>query len=221
MTHILKSHPGVGIISEPYIARLEQDLDDAQAAELLLLLKYVSTELSQKKVIGIAEKAGMFIHGNFDRLIQYFADRIILVVRDPRDCLVSAREKWFSSGKKSSFVDEDDYLVAYANLVGWCDEKNQEGIPLLPVRYEDLVQNTREVVEKILRFVNCNQQFDETMYQAARNHFTSRGDRKLKEVGGIPHTKSLGRWKSELSSADLDMISQHLENVMLRFNYSE
>lgn len=218
-THILRMHSGIDIISEPYIARLEPQLDDDQRAELMLLLKYTSTEVSKKPAIGIAEKAGAFIHSDFDSIMRYFASKIVLVVRDPRDCLVSAREKWFQTNKSSSFIDEDDYLGAYTKLVDWVFSQEEKGVPTQFVRYEDMVSPEGTALDDVVEFLGCVSEHDSMMSLATQTEFNSRGDRKLKVSGGAPHVSSIGRWRESLDGSDLKKIQSQFGSRMTTLGY--
>ncbi|MDY7008251.1 MAG: sulfotransferase domain-containing protein [Cyanobacteriota bacterium] len=91
---------------------------------------------------------------------EYRYRRIILLVRDPRDAIVS---KYFGMIKRVKKIEEDqislfdyfqkeglNYYISFYNE--WNQHKN-ETMGVLLVRYEDLKENTHREVKNIVKFI--------------------------------------------------------------------
>lgn len=90
---------------------------------------------------------------------RYRGKRVVLLVRDPRDVVVSmyferSRRERAYSGSLSEFLCERrgslDTILGYYNAWARCREVPSE---LLVVRYEDLRRDTESEVQRVLRFL--------------------------------------------------------------------
>jgi len=121
---------------------------------------------------------------------RYRGKKVVLLVRDPRDVVVSmyferSRRERAYEGSLSQFLHERrgslDTILAYYNV--WAGAR---GIPsdLLVVRYEDLRRNTEAELLRLLSFLGIEGVAPETLQEAA--HFASfENMRKMESSGAV------------------------------------
>jgi len=129
----------------------------------------------------------------------------IVLVRDPRDLMCSYRAFWKRDlGEAVSLIGSQ--LSELAQRVRHPDPDT------LLMRYEDLIMEPTETLGKVWEFLqlergaNVQQSGESAVF---RQHGTS----------GSPE-KSVGRWKHELTSQEVDVCSQKLEPLMTLFGYA-
>ncbi|HLD92362.1 MAG TPA: sulfotransferase [Patescibacteria group bacterium] len=221
LTHLLKQHPEIDIVSEPYLIRVEKSIDPKKIEEFYTLYKYSLVEMSHRKYIGIAEKTGE----NYDNLVNFFSKHIIFIIRDPRDALVSAKEKWFAEKdiRFSRFENAKQYLDSYLKLIEWVYGQQKLGkINLCLVRYEDLVKNPKKSLTYIFNFLRCSIEYtDGCISDAQTNKWRSRGDKKLSGKVAKIHSLSIGRWETFLTKSELDLINKKYLKLMKITKYDQ
>lgn len=121
---------------------------------------------------------------------RYRDKKVVLLVRDPRDVVVSmyferSRRERAYSGTLSQFLHERrgslDTILAYYNV--WAGARH---IPsdLLVVRYEDLRRDTERELRRLLDFLGVADVSDETVREAV--HFASfENMRKMESTGSV------------------------------------
>lgn len=213
LTHLLKQHPEIDIVSEPYLIRVEKSINAKRLDEFYALYKYSLVEMSHRKYIGIAEKTGE----NYENLVKFFSKQLIFIVRDPRDALSSAKEKWFiKSNKFARFENSTQYLDSYLNLANWVTKQQKYGkINIHIVRYEDLVDNTHTTLNKIFTFLGCSIKFtNKCISDAQEKKWRSRGDNKMAGRVAKIHNFSIGRWKTFLTKDEIDLINKNYSSLI-------
>ncbi len=217
-THLLRGHKRVSIVSEPYIHDFEKILEEDELEALFDLLRYSWTELVSDNVIGMAEKTG----SQFNSIMKYFAEKIILITRDPRDALASAQEKWFKGDKKNArFHNSLEYLNTSRELHKWFLETS-ENVPGLYIRYEDLVLNPVITIRKVCKFLEVDSSFgvvSNFIFKAQESNFKSRGDKKIKKNGTKLKDVSIERWRKDLSSEDVELVKSVFKGTIDHFGY--
>lgn len=165
--------------------------------------------------------------------------RVIFLVRDPRDVVVSKfysmryREKRFD-GDVSSFIRQERgslaTIVAYYNI--WHSQRRKPGDYMM-VRYEDIHAHTAMELYRVLRFVGLPE-IDEGRIHAAVSFGTFDNMRQLEEAGrydasllrpGVAgdvrsyktRKGHIGGYRDELGPADIayieDYVERHLDPV--------
>jgi hypothetical protein len=126
---------------------------------------------------------------------RYRGKKVILLVRDPRDVVVSmyferSRRERTYVGTMAEFLHEQrgslDTILAYYNV--WARERARpQGLCL--VRYEDLKRDTARQVERILRFSGLERIEDSKVEEAVR--FASFESMRAMESGDVLKTGRL------------------------------
>ena len=164
-----------------------------------------------------------------------FPDKLIYVLRDPRDVACSAAH-FFNIVKynRENGTDMDDYTAAsdvvanggvwhFMGLPWWQHVAQYEGIDALFVRYEDLVADSATELDRICDFVGANVDLRHRMKVAEDHTF-----RKMKDRGEFQEKRSrnafLRKGKpsgflEELSQSQIELIEDQSWEVMQRHGY--
>lgn len=123
--------------------------------------------------------------------------RVIHVIRDPRDVLVSRRKASWSKGRR-----DVSHLVAYrAQMVrGRKTGREWLGDGYLEVRYEDLLRNPRESLTRMCQHIGV--EYDPEMMsfgQKAEELVAEAEWEWKKETTGPLKRDNIGNWKDELT----------------------
>lgn len=137
--------------------------------------------------------------------------RMIHVVRDPRDCFVSAR----SSGNIPQGVSPATYASYWRRCVTARLRCNDPRI--IDVRYEDLTLDPEACIKRIDEFIGVP-------FEAAQLRGEALGadprsaDRAFSRLSAKIDNSTVAKWRSELDAADLKAFWR-LEKQMARFGY--
>jgi hypothetical protein len=138
---------------------------------------------------------------------RYRGKKVVLLVRDPRDVVVSmyferSRRERAYAGTLSQFLHERrgslDTILAYYNV--WAGARH---IPsdLLVVRYEDLRRDTERELRRLLDFLGVADVSDETVRESV--HFASfENMRKMESTGSVGSGRLRPRPNDPESTAD-------------------
>lgn len=125
------------------------------------------------------------------------SSRIIVVHRDPRDVLVSAFLR-LGEGRLEQTIDfmRMEWLVArYEHVMGlWLGFRGRCPLPVLEVRYEDLVTRARDESGRLLEFLGL--EWDEgvmTFHERLRRRYIKAPT--YENVAQPIHGRSLSRWR--------------------------
>ncbi len=166
----------------------------------------------------------------------------IYVVRDPRDIVISFKN--FTGKNIDDTINEllfekklmintngaKELLSTWElNVQSWLNYNN---VPRLIIRYEDLKQNTREVILNIKDFLNkihniklklSNQDVDKIIKNTSFNNL-----KKLEDKNGFDEASKYSKffrsgksnqWEDILSGKQLQLIEKNLQPLMKYFNY--
>ena len=138
--------------------------------------------------------------------------RFVVLVRDPRDFICSLRAfmKRESAQKIDPYIQMDatrqaqDWLQVYDGYINYLERH-------LVVRYEDLVRDGESVTRRILEFLGLDPDVD----------LSSAEDGVVFQTHGTSSTatSSIGRWREDLSEADLGVIESVCGELMQRLGY--
>jgi hypothetical protein len=104
----------------------------------------------------------------------YYDKKIIFLVRDPRDCLVSNGLKIVKTNKNgrnetiNEFIDRSDFLERTIELYNNWAVNRDIAQNFLLIRYEDLIQDTFGEMNKIIHFLGLS--IDSEVLQKAIEH---------------------------------------------------
>ena len=171
--------------------------------------------------------------------------RIIYVIRDPRSVLVSLWHHYRVARKDTTtrveeLVDEyltnDRFDVWMHNLDRWDHHVTRFTLPptatssLLLVKYEDLVRNRRQQLDRLVEFLNIETTPESLSSADERGSFEAM--RHAEERHGVEHFRKMRSsgepfvrsgqidgWQEELSPATADRIERSLRPVMEQFGY--
>jgi hypothetical protein len=155
-------------------------------------------------------------------------DKVIIMVRDIRDVLLSQKNKWkrkFLGAKsiplKESFrawINYHPFTIAklwQACALTTVNYKNNPGVKI--VKFEDLVSNPSEVISEICAFLGL--EFEPQMLEVPKMGSSNRQDSNQKQ--GIDSTV-LGKWKtSGLNSSEIRIVQKTAAKEMKIFGYQE
>jgi len=179
----------------------------------------------------------LFIYGG---RIRYLKNKVILLVRDPRDVVVShyyqvtkRSEKPLHFDSLSQFVQDPIYgfdriirfyMIWHRNW--WIPKK------IMLIRYEDLLENTETEIQNILNFVNiCN--VDQRVINEVVQFCRADNMRKLEKEGNIEGMKKFGEkqdsmkvrkaktgsYQEELSDPDIDFCNKRMKVLPKIYGY--
>lgn len=155
--------------------------------------------------------------------------RIILLIRDPRDLIVSLyyerkyRQGIFD-GDISEFIRENIMdIIDFMNDMYWVTEKTNSII----VRYEDMIKNTRKELKRILDFLGA-WWVDDFSVDEAVNYCSFKNMKKLEATNRFNDKRlrpadpcnentykvrkgKVGNYKKELNKRDIEFLNDHLK----------
>lgn len=123
------------------------------------------------------EKYDQFGHG-------YVGQKVILLVRDPRDALVS---RYHQHKQELSFETLEDYIAESTELTDYIQfyndwQTHQKAVELLVVRYEDMKSDTPKEIRRVFEFLDLSITSDEM--EQAITHASFQNMRKMELKGG-------------------------------------
>jgi len=142
--------------------------------------------------------------------------RFIHMVRDPRDVVASASK--LPLGGKTALGIAYDWERAL--LSGLAAEASWGAQGILRVKYEDLVTNPKETMERICEFLEVE------FYPEMLSFHTTEAARELsklkhhRRVSSPLDKKAVGRYKTELSPNVVQLIESYLSEPMRFMGYS-
>ncbi|MFZ0547488.1 MAG: sulfotransferase [Candidatus Promineifilaceae bacterium] len=142
--------------------------------------------------------------------------QFIHIIRDGRDSALSAQKRW---GTKKWYMDNYYLLKNWeANVqAGRRAGKNLPPSRYLEIKYEDLVQKPREIIEQVCNFLN--ETFHEDMLEhskLAQKVITPAGHT---EVLRPINTRSLERWREEMTPFDNKLANALIGQTLQTFDY--
>lgn len=147
--------------------------------------------------------------------------KVLLAVRDPRDCVISGFMQPFH---RTTLMDQFLTLSGAARLYKvthalWTHYQSALGLDMMAYRYEDLAQNPRESLEKVLTFLEEN--WDETVlnHQATLSTAPTVATPSKRDVAEPIYTRSVQRWKNYES--ELKSVADALQPALEALGYAD
>jgi hypothetical protein len=157
-------------------------------------------------------------------------NRAVLLVRNPYDALESYFNLMTTNTHTTSLSAEERKKhqkvfaeMAKKEILVWRDFHEywlQQNIPLLVIRYEDLIRYTEKVIAKVLRFVlevNDMKFFEDRIDRAIREEQIEKLGSYKPRSGGIGKSLTKGVYSPEL----LQEINVGILSTMAKFGYDE
>ena len=166
----------------------------------------------------------------------------IYIIRDPRDVVVSFKN--FSGKSIDKIIDEllfektniintngaQELLSTWElNVLSWL---NYTTVPRLIIRYEDLKLNIKEIVIKVIDFLNNTHRIKLNLTDADIDQIIENSNfnnlKKIEDKYGFDEsskhssffrTGTSNQWKDILSKTQLRLIENNLQTLMRQFNY--
>lgn len=163
------------------------------------------------------------------KLYQLFPDAYFIhIIRDLRDVCCSYKqmrqieENIPYAPNLTSNIKEiaKEWVINNETVINFTSQLNRHNC--LSLRYEDLVLDTNQVINKICSFLNLN--VDENMLQYYEdknksffepNTYKSWKSRNFKAID----SSKIGRYKSELSKNEIEQLNKLANDLLLRFKY--
>ena len=167
---------------------------------------------------------------------------VIYFVRNPLDVVLSyANHSSIDIDKSIKSINNPKHALAKSKkglnnqlqqqLGSWSQHvkswTEQKEIPVLVMRYEDMLDDTYNVFKKALEFLNLD--FDETKFTKAIENSSFKVLTQLEEKDGFKekplktekffNTGKSGNWKEALNKDQIKLIEENNREQMLKFNY--
>lgn len=139
--------------------------------------------------------------------------KFIHLIRDGRDVVLS----WKDNNLKYSNLED---IIDRWNLSLEMVERFEPKSSLLEIRYEDLVTNTKVIIEQIYSFLeipNSNTSFSGKKILDYGNELMQKHHIRSKHK--IDKT-SIGKWKSGFSDSELEIVIKGTRNKLRKYGYS-
>ena len=151
------------------------------------------------------------------QLLQLFPDaQIIHIVRDPRDVVASLLSMpWWKKDLISSILNWKEAIHK-----GSIMKKQLSSDQYFELRYEDFIDNPEQWVKQICRFLN--EDYYPHMLQFQTTAETAVPEYKMKwhsATRQVLSSKSIGRWKNDLSQKEVCIIENITGREMIDYNY--
>jgi hypothetical protein len=164
--------------------------------------------------------------------------RVIYVVRDPRDVMVSYY--YHNRRKKLKFeISIDEYVARNDtwpcdwgdHVAGWLSRADQDDV--LIIRYEDLKENTQASFRRIVDFCGLDLSDEQLTDYIERSSFdrmskAEEAVRELEAAAGVTEARDdlrfmrrgvVGDWKTELSAESVRLIEERYGDLMASLGY--
>lgn len=143
------------------------------------------------------ELGNIFVHGAYlANLSAWNGEKIVLVMRDPRDVVVSAMHYWEMDSIKQAIIAVGEGAWPLSPFGSWSSFYHSwfsnvpAYVPICKVRYEDLSANGELEFFRILNFLGLADDFDERVKDAfAKEHI----DAKRKEIENDGDIRQYGK----------------------------
>ncbi len=167
---------------------------------------------------------------NMNRIAQLLPEaRFLHIIRDGRDVAASLREMWWRPGDSYQ-----ECIALWAGRIRVAREQAASTLPYREIRYESLVHDPRGVLAEVCAFIEFP--YDDAMltyhHRAHERHdeiadwnFQGRLIPRHELIGvhsatqTAPTEERIGRWRSEMSAADLAECERVAGDVLAELGY--
>jgi hypothetical protein len=195
-----------GVLEQFFEGTVPQTL--ASTFSKLLLDYYASLKADQGKTgaMFFAEKASPYETVRQGARLFCGDARELLLIRDPRDVVCSAKAFWQAGHEHSP----GEIAKVMRRLQAIYDEDSDT---TMLVRYEDLIARTVETLAAIHRFLALDAQHDPTKLPQDHALFARHGT-------SLTPAASIGRWKTDLTREEIAICERQFAGFLERFGYT-
>lgn len=155
---------------------------------------------------------------------EYRGKKIIYLVRDPRDIVVSKYHKAIK--EKWKIKSKDDFLDKFIkgkimseghwdeHVKSWLDAKKQGKLKLHIIRYKDLKKNTEKELKKIIDFLNLERDKNQIKKSIEDNKIE-----KMRKINPHARKGKAENWKEELNKEQAKKIENKFWGIMNYLGY--
>ncbi len=153
-----------------------------------------------------------------DFLKMFPKGKTILVVRDPRDVLISYKNMTTEPGLR--YLDAVFALLgSFQSVDKFLHELSKDNFYLL--KYEDLIRDAESVIQNLSKFLEIDftpSMLDSKQFKDKIGNKWEGNSSFDKSIRGISHD-AIGRWKSRISKVELYFVEMVLREQMLKLDY--
>lgn len=204
---------------------LKNDMKNDRFLNFNRAVKYTIAHFNSvfpKKKLSLLMQKEPFYSYSLKSLKKIFPElKVIALYRDPRGQVNSIIRKRF--GSRLISANAFAWKIAQKRIFSF-EKKFSDDI--LKVRYEDMITDTRTVVEKVCKFAGIS--FEEGMldYQNRKedifNAYKTKKDIEFSDVRSTlkkPDPKKINEWESGLDKKDIKLIEVINMKIMKKYNY--
>ncbi len=155
---------------------------------------------------------------------EYNGKKVVYLVRDPRDVVVSKYKKKLKKGYNIKSKNKEIKKFVQGKLMSegkwnqhvrsWLNASKQGKIDLCLVRYVDLKKNTEKELKKIMDFLNANRA-EKNIRQAIKDNKIE----KMRKSNFRARKGQPGNWRKELNKNQARKIKQEFKKTMEKLSY--
>ena len=202
-----------------------QELNGTELTSMDLLLRFLSSESKHNRKSVPCEQTPQTVFA-LDALLKLIPTaRVVLMVRDPREVLLSQKGKWKRrklSGGKIPFWESVRSRINYhpETISRIWKSTYSEALQhihdnrLLSIRYEDLTEQPEQIVKSICNHIGI--EFESSMLDVPKVGSSNAADQSLER--GIDKGRR-GKWKSGLNRSEIAICERANRALMLHFGY--
>ena len=174
-----------------------------------------------KKLVALKHPFHILI---IDELFRYFPNmKFIHVIRDGRDVSCSLR-----THPKRKMVKGEIVQNTTNNPFNWCirrwvscinqGKKWRKSNRYIEIRYEDLVNNSVNTVEKIFKFLDLKMIAEDKILNFYKYEKDEKHLQNI-EVGEPIYRKTIGRWNKDMTEKEIKMFKRMAGDILIKFGY--
>ena len=138
--------------------------------------------------------------------------KYIFLIRDPRDVALSYRKYLGLDSFRFGIWKWHDSVRSYDYLF--------ERTDVLLLKYEDLVESPTNELIRITNFLNLSKDNSISTSKVSADKMGVEEDSHHQNLRKPISTRSVGKWKNELSEKDLSYFKKNIKTMMKRFGYN-
>jgi hypothetical protein len=138
--------------------------------------------------------------------------RLLIMVRDPRDILISSKNRFAWHNVYNTIYKISEVLKNYTRI--------KENKNVLIVKYEDLMRHPQKVMGAVAEFLGISDDFKYDLeFLKSRNHYVFKNNSSFGDISKLFDTKGIDRWKSYKESGEVKAANVILKKELSAFGY--